>query len=257
MALLMLLCTLWVGVAIGQNQTAPVPMTNAEVIKLAKGGLSNELIVKTIRSRPNQFDLSTDGMLDLKNNSVPDIVIEAMMSGPSSQAGAPASTSSETDNDAFWLYDGDKKIRLEATKVTAEAKAGIGTAFGGAAHGYLTLSEGGPASTIRVTNRNPSFGEIIVPESRRVAELVQLVKLQIDAGSKHRRVETAKVAAFRTTQIGIPETARVPVVFENLGEVTYKGTQQRKYSFKPESPLSPGEYAVVFAGRMFFDFGVD
>jgi hypothetical protein len=65
------------------------------------------------------------------------------------------------------------------------------------------------------------------------------------------------VAAFRTTQTGIPEAARVPVVFEELGEVTYKGTHQRKYSFKPEAPLAPGEYAVVIAGRIFFDFGVD
>jgi hypothetical protein len=171
LALLMLLCTLWVGAAIGQNQTAPAPMTNAEVIKLVKGGLSNELIVKTIKSRPNQFDLSADGMLDLKNNSVPDNIIEAMMSGPSAQAGAPDSASPESKVDnSFWLYDGDKKIRLEQTKVTSEAKAGIGVAFGGAAHGYLTLSEGGPASTIRVTNRNPSFGELLVPEGRRVAE---------------------------------------------------------------------------------------
>jgi len=258
LTVLTLSCTLWVRAAIGQNQTTLAPLTNAEVIKLVKGGLSSELIVKTIKSRPNQFDMSTDGMLALKNNGVPDNVIEAMISAPSAQAGPPDPASSESkDDNSFWLYDGDKKIRLQETKVTAEAKAGIGVAFGGAAHGYLTLSEAGPASPIRVTNKNPSFGEVVVPENRRVAELVQLVRLQIDTGSKHRRVEAAKVAAFRTTQTGIPEAARIPLVFQELGEITYKGTQQRKYSFKPEASLASGEYAVVIAGRIFFDFGID
>ena len=258
LAIAMLLGTIYVLPALGQDQGAPLPMTNAEVIKLVKGGLNNELIIKAIRSRPNHFDLSADAMLNLKGNGVPDNVIEAMMSGPASTATQPQVEPAgiQVDN-SFWLYDGDKKIRLEQTRVTAEGKAGIGAAFGGATHAYFTLSEAGPRSAVRTSNKNPRFGEVLVPEGRRIAELVQLVKLQMDDSGKHRRVEAMKAAAFRSTHTGIPDSARVPMVFEELGKITYKGATQNNYAFKPEAPLPPGEYAVVIGGRVFFDFGVD
>jgi hypothetical protein len=254
----MLLFTVCIGIAIGQDQVKPVPMTNSEVVKLVKGGISDELITKTINGRPSQFDLSADGLLDLKNSGVSDRVIEAMMSGQEAPTRSQDSVSSPSQFDSsFWLYDGDKKIRLQQTHVTVEAKAGLGTAFGGAAHAYATFSAGGPTAAIRITNRDPHFGEVLVPEDLRVEELVQLVKLEIDSASKHRRVQVAKVAAFRSTQSGIPEAARIPIIFEVVREVAYKGKPSRLYSFKPEAPLAPGEYAVVISNRLFLDFGID
>jgi len=258
LAVAMLFCTVGVRTAVGQDQAPPAPMTNAEVIKLVKGGLSNGLIVKTIKSRPNQFDLSADGLLALKNNGVSDEVIESMMSGSSNAAhsGDPESSSSEDDS-ALWLYDGEKKIRLEETRVTAEAKAGIGVAFGGSIHSYATLSEAGPAAVIRVANRSPLFGKVLVPENLRVAELVQLVKLEFDSTSKRRRVQIGKVAEFRGTRTGIPQEARIAIAFDDVGEVRFKGKPAHLYSFRPEAPLAPGEYAIVLPGYRFLDFGID
>src|ERR1019366_5713423 len=72
LAFVIFLFAICIGTAIGQEQGAPLPMTNSDVLKLVKGGLSDELIVKNIKSRPTHFDLSADAMLDLKKDSVPD-----------------------------------------------------------------------------------------------------------------------------------------------------------------------------------------
>jgi hypothetical protein len=234
-------------------------MRNEEVVKLVKGGFSNELIVKTINSRPSQFDLTADDLLNLKGNGVPNDIIEAMISrqGESTRsANAPAPPSAE--DHSFWLHDGDNKIRLTLAQVTVDARTTALTAFGGAVNTFATLSEGGTAAAIRVTNRSPSFGELMTPPDFRVAELVCLVRLEVDSANKHRRVKVGKYGAYRGSQTGIPQSARIPVIFDKVGEATYKGQRQSLYSMRPETPLAPGEYAVVLSQRMlFFDFGID
>jgi len=60
--------------------TAP-GMTNADVIKLAKAGFSEELIIGSIReSKKRSFRLDADSMVELKNGGVSERVIRAMLS---------------------------------------------------------------------------------------------------------------------------------------------------------------------------------
>jgi hypothetical protein len=170
-------------------------------------------------------------------------------------ANAGAAVGEVKPDHSFWMYDGDQKIRLMETRATVEAKAGLLTAYGGAVHAYAILSDGGPASPVRSTNKTPSFGEVMVPDSRRVTEVVQLVKLEVEKG--HRKVQISKQGAFSGAQNGIPEAARIAVVFDEGRAVTYAGRTFMIYRFKPASPLAPGEYAVVMGGSHYLDFGID
>ena len=68
----------------GQNQSAQSPapmqsMTVADIKALAKGGLSDEVILSQIRSNHAVFKLTTEEILDLNTNKVSQKVIEFMI----------------------------------------------------------------------------------------------------------------------------------------------------------------------------------
>lgn len=70
---------------------------NQSVIKMVKAGLSEEVVIGKIKTSKTGFDLTTDGLIKLKENGVNNNVIEAMMQSqnplPSSHAQSEVSTS--------------------------------------------------------------------------------------------------------------------------------------------------------------------
>jgi hypothetical protein len=74
---LALLCCLSLP-ALGQ-QNREAPLTNAAVIKLVRAGFKEKTVIAIIRSRPAQFDLSPDRLIELKRNSVSENIILAML----------------------------------------------------------------------------------------------------------------------------------------------------------------------------------
>src|SRR5262245_59757718 len=55
------------------------PLTNTSVVKLVKAGFKDKTIVAIIGSRVARFDLSTDGLIELKRNRVSERIILAML----------------------------------------------------------------------------------------------------------------------------------------------------------------------------------
>jgi len=65
-------------------------LTNDSVIKLAKAGLSDDLLVSTINASPGKFDVTADGLIALKRGGISDKVVSAILlksfgNAPSSQ----------------------------------------------------------------------------------------------------------------------------------------------------------------------------
>ncbi len=81
-------------------QTAPPTkgassvLTNADVIAMAKAGLDEAVIVAKIRHSPVSFDVSTNGLIELKNSGVPSSIVTVMLERPE---GAPANVSSQKE----------------------------------------------------------------------------------------------------------------------------------------------------------------
>jgi hypothetical protein len=54
-------------------------LENSTVIEMVESGLPGSIIIKKIQDSPNRFDLSTDALVDLATNEVPEDIITAMM----------------------------------------------------------------------------------------------------------------------------------------------------------------------------------
>ncbi len=54
------------------------PITNHDVIQMKRAGISDDLVLATIRDRGGEFDLSPDGIIQLSKSNVPDKLITSI-----------------------------------------------------------------------------------------------------------------------------------------------------------------------------------
>lgn len=73
-------------------QQSPKVLTNADVIKMVKGGVPESVILSSIQSDANNFDLSPNALIRLHRLGVPKKVMDAMMAAGAKAAGSTAST---------------------------------------------------------------------------------------------------------------------------------------------------------------------
>jgi hypothetical protein len=62
------------------QQREDAPLTNSAVIKLVRAGFKEKTVIAIIRSRPTQFELSPDRLIELKHDGVSENIILAMLS---------------------------------------------------------------------------------------------------------------------------------------------------------------------------------
>ena len=84
-------------------QNSEAPLTNASVIRLVKAGFKEKTIIAIVNSRPNQFKLDTDHLIQLKVNGVGENVILAMLAQDPSFASA---SGDDWENDNFFKTPG-------------------------------------------------------------------------------------------------------------------------------------------------------
>ena len=78
---------------------AELPLTNADVVRLVRAGLSEQLIVTKINAAETAFDTSTDALVALAEAKVPEGVIKLMLdrtTTPSPAVAAPPSSPAAT-----------------------------------------------------------------------------------------------------------------------------------------------------------------
>src|SRR5215208_8369542 len=78
-SLLLILCLLINSALVWGQSRDNSTLTNASIVKLVKAGFKEKSIITIIASRPVQFDLSTDRIIELKRTGVSEKVILAMM----------------------------------------------------------------------------------------------------------------------------------------------------------------------------------
>lgn len=73
-----------------QQQQEQAPLTNQDVLEMLKAGLSHEILLAKIKNSPNRFDTSPAALQELKNATVPDAIILAMVQSSSVAPDNPA-----------------------------------------------------------------------------------------------------------------------------------------------------------------------
>jgi hypothetical protein len=61
------------------QQSAEAPLTNGSIIKLVRAGFKEKTVIALIRTRPAQFDLSPDRLIELKRSGVSENIILNMV----------------------------------------------------------------------------------------------------------------------------------------------------------------------------------
>ena len=117
---------LLVSASLVAQQQSDKPLTNSAVIKLIKAGFKEKTVIAIINSRPNQFTLDTEQLIQLKQNGVSENIILAMLS-----LGRQFSSDDDFGDDAFFR---------ESTRQAAESQ-GAGTDIFGSSSGSKSKSQ--------------------------------------------------------------------------------------------------------------------
>jgi hypothetical protein len=79
--------------AAGLSAAAQQTLNNDAVVKMAKAGLSDDVIVTSINANPGAYDTSTEGLIALKKAKVSDKVVSALIVKSAAPTPAPAPSS--------------------------------------------------------------------------------------------------------------------------------------------------------------------
>jgi Protein of unknown function (DUF2846) len=86
-----------VGAALLIAQTA---LTNDAVVKMVQSGLSDDLVISTIKAQPASFSTNADGLVALKTAGVSEKVIAAMVDRMAGSGSAPQAANSDAEGKA-------------------------------------------------------------------------------------------------------------------------------------------------------------
>jgi len=129
------LFTLLFGILISNlvlSQTKADTLKNETIIKLTQSKLGDKLIINKINSSPVKFDISTDGLINLKKNGVTEAVLDAMIDIQSKIDLNKETNANNNSADGSYVFkkpgiyfkEGEKYIALDPTMVTSSTKRG-------------------------------------------------------------------------------------------------------------------------------------
>jgi hypothetical protein len=213
-------------------------LTNQSVISMVKAGLSEDVIIAKIRASERKFDTSTDALLKLKAEKVPDKVVEAMLG-----SGAPAAPAAAEPMIAYVSPTGATPLK----PVHGEVE----TSFAPFAGSRTEVVLPAPKAQYRITDKQPAFSTNLTAE--------QWALIRLKPGKKDRNLPISSNSGWgwegSTFRQGPDPKYRVA-----LEAGTGPDGSAR---IKPKEPLAPGEYGLIaiLHGQPnmvdVFDFGVD
>lgn len=141
-------------------------LDNAKVVQLVQVGLGEEAVVAKIKSSSNQFDVSTDALIALKNAGVPSAVIAAMIEAASaSTVSANAALSADSPDPRvphpsgiYMLADWLEQPKMQVIDPTTSNQTKTGGFFGYALTGGLasmSFKTVIPGASARIVSTRP------------------------------------------------------------------------------------------------------
>lgn len=253
--MLILACTL----SLAASAAAQEVLTNESVIAMKRAGFSDAVILAKIRNSQSKFDVTTRGLLTLKESGVSDQVIEAMLGhgAPGATASPPVATpvspggtairGAPPGREGVFHVRGEQYVELAAAVASLETNVAF----------FQSKSEivlRGRRAAYRLDDRRPVF---LSPWPPNEAPLVRL-KPGDDHDDRNLKFSSGAFMPFGGT-------VKQGVRTQDVIDVEAERDQRGFYRITPRRSLAPGEYGFVvthgFAGAAgggkIFDFGVD
>jgi len=217
-------------------------LTNADVVKLTKASLGNDLIIAKIQQAEKvDFKLETDDLIQLKKAGVEQAVISAMLK----RSAAPAPAAAPSDGGG-----GFPAVSLVSTSGSTALKVNEGdhkqfaAPFVGLKH-FLEF-DGKTAST-RIKDRRPTL-ELHLDKNPGAHWWI--VRLDPDDDDPTRGLDLQSAGAWGGAHTAEPDE-------DFIMESNMVDAGGGVWKFKPNKDLKPGEYGLYCEKGYVYDFGVD
>jgi hypothetical protein len=220
------------------QQKTETPLTNSAVIKLVRAGFKEKTVIAIIRSRPAQFDLAPDRLIELKRSGVSENVIIVMLASDDAEIASSDDWSSDPFfNNSAGARKGDK---------TSEGEADIFGMNGGSSSRVRQRGAGGSSggdtqatgsATVRIMRPPVEAGG--TPKLEKTPTLsnesiVELVEAGFSEGTIVRRIENAP-ADFDLAQPKLAELRRRRVSERIIAAMTAAMSDDSTQTTKPSS----------------------
>lgn len=248
-------------------------LTNASVTNLFTKGLSTTIIVSKIKTSKTNFDVSTDALIKLKEQKIPDEIVNAMVEASGNKDNATGDINDPNSIHESGLYyckvtDGKTEMTYLEPTVCSQTKmgSGLGTAltYGIAKTKTKAKLDGGMAR-LQVNETKPIFyfyfdkGQNLNNSSSWFSASSspnEFLLVKMDAKQKNREFVTGSYNAYGGMSWGVDEKYKKDFDIEKLKSGVYKVT--------PKIVLPAGEYCFMYAGNTtfvgttgkVFDFGI-
>ena len=198
--LLTCLCLLLTVGVNAQQQNGP--LTNVAVVKLVKAGFKEKTIITIINSRPANYNLDTDHLIELKRNGVNEDIILAMLSA---QMGTVFLSEDEWSDEPFFK-DSKKQNGGDPQSQSAERNIfGSGSNSQSSTRTRPGLGGGNDSdtnlngsATVRIIKPAPEGGPAAAPKLEKTPTLtndsiIRLVEAGFSEGTIIKRIEESPV----------------------------------------------------------------
>jgi hypothetical protein len=250
-------------------------LTNETIIQLTKIGLQPSVIISKIHSSITKFDVSTDALIKLGNNSVAADVINEMMKVNSEHKSVEL-TQKDANNPntmhapGIYYYnpnDPEKQLRRVDPTVVGSQETHAASYYGIGGGGSKSNISGGE-SKLQIYERTPTFYFYFEENANPMmsnwwfataTSPNEFALVKLNESKKSRSFQTGIVSSgggYSGGSSGIPEKVKLPFEYNEVSPGIYSVT------FK--TPLKPGEYCFVYASsapdrysnNKVFDFGI-
>jgi hypothetical protein len=245
------------AVAASSDAAQTKPLTNADVIALAKAGMGDDVIIAKIKQAPSaNFSLEVGDLKTLKSSGVSDKVIAAMLDkgsapAPASQPPPSASKPSGGGSAGATIYGPSDVgvVSLDASDKKVELRSSAGSIS--TTYAYITMlthfNYEGLRADVRTKDKRPS---LIVKSAKSPKGRLFYVSAEVDKGDNVRSVKMGNSRIFGAKNIGVPDSSnQIECDVVQVGPDTWKMT--------PKKDLKPGEYGLWIQTQEIFDFGID
>lgn len=218
--------------------TKPPAMTNISVMKMAKAGLGDDLIVETINTQPGSYTTDADSLVTLKSAGVSDRVITAMINKGRRQitnvTEKPIELSDVNEIGVYYKDHTGKWIAIDPEIVHIKSGGWLKST---ATHGIIKEDKNGHLNgrESKLALQCPIDVLIYVPEGVTAAEY-DFLRFRINSDNREFRVLTGGV--FHSTG----GADRDEVKFNPVK------TAPHTYQFTVEKGVGGGEYGILPPG---------